>query len=182
MEKKELAWLGGSDRDDYLFAANIAQQYAKLNRKAMMDSLLHYLGFDFAYTERVESVHNYIDFTDTVSMIRKGAISAKKGERVIIPMNMAYGCVLGTGLGKALWNNSAPHGAGRAMSRSVAKKSITLDEFKAVMTDVWSSCVQQSTIDEAPQAYKQVDDVLDYLSETVTLDTKIKSVYNFKST
>ena len=179
---KSLAWLVGKDREEYLHAAKIAQRYAQINRRAMAETLLHYLGYDARYVERYESVHNYIDFTTKNSLIvRKGAISAMRGERVIIPLNMAEGCIIGVGKGNADWNLSAPHGAGRTMSRSGAKKTLRIEDFEESMKDVWSSCVCAKTLDEAPQAYKPSKGILDALPQTVEITDILKSVYNFKS-
>lgn len=164
--------------NDYLWDMRVAQIYARLNRRMMAYKILkgHY---KTDYFEPVESVHNYISFEDNV--VRKGSISAHKGERVIIPLNMADGVIIGTGKGNDDWNNSAPHGAGRRMSRSKAKQTIRLEDFQARMKDVWSSTIGKDTLDEAPQAYKKADQIIEYLAETVDIETRMMPVYNYKA-
>jgi RNA-splicing ligase RtcB len=137
--------------------------------------------YKFDYFQPVESVHNYINFDDGI--VRKGSISAHLGEKVIIPLNMADGVILGTGKGNVDWNYSAPHGAGRKMSRSKAKKTISLEDFQKVMKSkkVWSSTVNKSTLDEAPQAYKKAEDIIALLGDTVDIEVHMQPVYNFKA-
>ena len=126
--------------------------------------------------------HNYIEFLGNREMIiRKGAISAKKGERVIIPMNMRDGSLIGIGKGNDEWNQSAPHGAGRVLSRSKAKSTLSLEEFKNTMKDVWTSCVSESTLDESPMAYKDMNTILDVVGETIDVTDRIIPIYNFKA-
>lgn len=167
-----------TEYNDYLWDMRVAQIYARLNRRIMAYKILkgHY---KIDYFEPVESVHNYINFEDQI--VRKGAISAHKDERVIIPLNMADGVIIGTGKGNEDWNNSAPHGAGRRMSRSKAKASIRLEDFQARMKNVWSSTVGKSTLDEAPQAYKKADQIIEYLNDTVEIEHRMMPVYNFKA-
>lgn len=166
--------------NDYLWDMRVAQIYAQLNRRMMAYKILkgHY---KMDYFEPVESVHNYINFEDKI--VRKGSISAHEGERVIIPLNMADGVIVGIGKGNDDWNNSAPHGSGRRMSRSKAKQSIRLEDFQARMKSagVWSSTVGKDTLDEAPQAYKKADQIIDYLAETVDIETRMMPVYNYKA-
>ena len=177
---KGLEYLEDVDAVDYIEDMKIAQMYARVNRRVMAHRIFADLcNVDSRDMDCIESVHNYIDFEDGI--IRKGAISAKKDERVIIPLNMADGIIVGCGKGNKEWNNSAPHGAGRTMSRRVAKGSIKLDDFKKRMIGVWSSCVQKSTLDEAPQAYKKAEDIIGYLEPTVEIEMLMKPVYNFKA-
>lgn len=175
-----LEYLSGDKAEDYFADMKVAQVYAKLNRRLMADKILTSMyGIDFF--EPVESVHNYINFTDNI--LRKGAISAHKGEEVIIPLNMAEGVIYGIGKGNKDWNYSAPHGSGRLMSRNKAKANIKLEDFQNKMkkAGVWSSCVGESTLDESPQAYKNADKIIEYLADTVDIVCRMKPVYNFKA-
>ena len=173
-----LEYLEDNYAEEYLRDMKVAQFYADLNRKLMGHLILNdYL--EMPTTEYVSSVHNYISFDDHI--IRKGAISAHKDEKVVIPWNMKDGAIIGTGLGNEDWNCSAPHGAGRTMSRSKAKKEIKLEDFEQCMSNVWSSCISSGTLDEAPQAYKSYKKIQDALSETVRIDYQLKPVYNFKA-
>jgi RNA-splicing ligase RtcB len=176
-----LEFLEGEDAEAYYHDMNIAQIYAQLNRRVMGNRILKKM-YKMDYFQPVESVHNYINFKDGI--VRKGAISAHDGEEVIIPLNMADGIIMGVGKGNDAWNNSAAHGAGRKMSRSKAKSTIRLEDFQKRMKDagVWSSCVGKSTLDEAPQAYKKADKIVEYLQETVDVKVRMFPVYNFKAT
>ncbi len=177
---KGLEYLEGDDAQVYMRDMKIAQVYAALNRRVMAHRIFKNLcNPDSCKMDCIESIHNYIDFNDNI--IRKGAISAKADERVIIPLNMADGIIVGIGKGNREWNNSAPHGAGRTMSRRVAKDSIRLDDFKKRMDGVWSSCIGKATLDEAPQAYKNAEDIIGYLEPTVEIEMLMKPVYNFKA-
>lgn len=173
-----LAWLEDVEAQAYLKDMRLAQQFAMLNRIVMLNELAGY--FDAELTDVVTSVHNFIGADD---IIRKGAISALKDEQVIIPWNMESGMIFGVGKGNPEWNNSAPHGAGRKMSRGQAKRTLSVDDFKEGMkkAGVWSSCVGKDTLDEAPGAYKAVEDITDYLAETVEIKACLKPVYNFKA-
>lgn len=175
-----LEYLEGSEAEDYYRDMRIAQIYAQLNRRLMAYEILT-RRYKMDYFEPVESVHNYINFKDRI--VRKGSISAHVGEKVVIPLNMADGVILGTGKGNAEWNYSAPHGAGRKMSRSKAKQSIQLEDFQKVMKakNVWSSTVNKSTLDEAPQAYKKAEDIIALLEDTVDIEVHMHPVYNFKA-
>lgn len=126
-----------------------------------------------------ETIHNYISFEDNI--VRKGAISAKKGEKVLIPMNMRDGCIIGIGKGNDDWNQSAPHGAGRIMSRMKAKETFNLDEYKESMKDIYTTSVNENTIDEAPFVYKPMQEIIDNISDTVNIIKIIKPIYNFKA-
>ena len=145
----------------------------------MADQIIKFMGFE--PVDRIESVHNYIDFQR--GMIRKGAISAGVKEDVLIPLNMWDGTLLGVGKGNPDWNYSAPHGAGRLMSRTKAKATLSLEEFGATMDEagVWTSCVKQSTLDEAPMAYKNADEIKAYVDDTIELTAHLRPVYNFKA-
>ena len=176
-----MEWLDGEQAKAYCADMQTAQLYARLNRHLMGYILLKgFFNLRPARVEAVESVHNYISFEDDI--IRKGAISAHHGERVIIPLHMAAGCVLGEGLGNGDWNYSAPHGAGRRMSRSQARKKISLHDFSHDMKQagVWSSCIGKNTLDEAPDAYKNPGVILKEMAPTVRITNRLKPVYNFK--
>lgn len=136
-------------------------------------------GHATAFYNYFETVHNYIEH-DT-NMVRKGAISAKKGELLLIPINMRDGCIIGTGKGNPDWNMSAPHGAGRVMSRSKAKESVSLEEFEKSMEGIYTTSVNLSTIDESPMAYKPIDEIMENIKDTVNIEKVIKPIYNFKA-
>lgn len=177
-----LEYLEGDKANNYFKDMDIAQKYARLSRLLMLKTIVKdFYKIDFVSSEIVESTHNYINFEDGI--IRKGAISAHKGQRVIIPLNMADGVIFGYGKGNEEWNNSAPHGAGRKFSRSKAKKNISLEDFQKVMKSkgVWSTSINKSTLDEAPQAYKKSKDIIEYLKDTVEVEVHMKPVYNFKA-
>ena len=133
---------------------------------------------DIQETEYRDCVHNYIDFTD--SIIRKGAISAHKDEKVIIPFSMSEGAILGRGKGNSGWNYSAPHGAGRKKARTDAR-GLSLDEYRKEMRGIWSSVICKDTLEESPMAYKKARDILDYIGETVEVEQRLKPLYNFKA-
>lgn len=175
-----LEWLEGEEAKMYLRDMRLAQKFAMLNRLVMLDTLADFYDLKIRDVPLVTSVHNFIGDDN---IIRKGAISANEGENVIIPWNMADGIVLGVGKGNEDWNNSAPHGAGRTMSRGDAKRSIPMADYKQVMkdADVWSSCVSNGTLDEAPQAYKKAESVLAFVQDTVSVTNSLKPVYNFKA-
>ena len=172
-----LAYLEGKAFHDYLHDMAIVQRYADLNRKAIIKVLEKRAKLKI--TEQFTTVHNYIDL-DTM-ILRKGAISAKKGERVLIPMNMRDGSLICIGKGNPNWNESAPHGAGRIMSRTEAKNSITLNQFEKAMQGIYSSTVNRSTLDEAPFAYKPMADIVGHIGDTVDVVHTVKPLYNFKS-
>ena len=172
-----LAYLEGELLESYLHDMAIIQQYADLNRKAIVKEIERRVKLKIV--EQFTTVHNYIDL-DTM-ILRKGAISAKAGERVLIPMNMRDGGLICVGKGNADWNNSAPHGAGRLMSRSDAKESITLSQFEKSMKGIYSSTVNRSTIDEAPFAYKPMEEIISNIAPTADIVKVIKPMYNFKS-
>ncbi len=177
-----LAHLEGEHARDYMDDMAVAQKYAALNRMVMgYEILTRFYKLTPKNLDFIESVHNYINFEDNI--IRKGAISAHEGEKVIIPLNMADGVIIGIGRGNEDWNCSAPHGLGRKMSRRGAKENIALEDFQRTMkkAGVWSSCVSKNTLDESPQAYKKVSKVIEYLIDTVDIICHMKPVYNFKA-
>lgn len=174
---KDLAYLEGKDREAYLHDMKLCQEFAVLNRHTIANTIAEYMNFNIE--DSFESVHNYISFEDNI--VRKGAISAKKGEKVIIPINMKDGCILGYGKGNDDWNNSAPHGAGRIMSRKQAREKISMDEYEKSMEHIYTTSVNEFTIDEAPFVYKTLDEILEHIGDTVEVERVIKPVYNFKA-
>lgn len=174
---KQLAYIEGIDLDNYLNDMKITQKYAELNRIAMGSEILKNMNLheDNSFT----TIHNYIDIGNKI--LRKGAISANKGERVIIPINMRDGSLICIGKGNEDWNNSAPHGAGRILSRSKANEKVTLAEFQDSMKDVWTTSVCQSTVDESPMVYKPMQEIIDNVQDTVEIVNIIKPLYNFKA-
>lgn len=180
--KTGLEYLTAGDLDAYVYDMQLAQTFARLNRLAMAYEIIHYFyKLNLFELEMIESVHNYINFDDRI--IRKGAVSAHANEKVVIPFNMADGLIIGVGKGNEEWNNSAPHGAGRKMSRSAAKEKVSLGDFQKVMQEshVWSTCVGKDTLDESPQAYKSAESIIGYLEPTVEIINRVKPLYNFKA-
>ena len=174
---KELAYVEGTLFDDYLHDMDIVQRYADANRKAISDIILKEL--NVRPIDSFTTVHNYIDIKSMI--LRKGAVSAQYGEKLIIPMNMRDGSLICIGKGNPDWNYSAPHGAGRLMSRSKAKEQISIDEFEKSMEGVFTTSVLPSTIDESPMAYKSMDEIIRCIDPTVEIIEIIKPVYNFKA-
>lgn len=174
---KNLAYLEGENLKDYLHDLHIAQTYAALNRNRMAEVIREKMGWNF--TESFTTVHNYIDLESMI--LRKGAVSAKKGEKLIIPINMRDGSFICIGKGNEDWNYSAPHGAGRLMSRTKAKENIRMDDFKASMKGIYTTSVNIKTLDEAPFAYKPYQEILDNVRDTVEVVKRLKPVYNFKA-
>jgi len=172
-----LAYLEGQALEDYLHDMAIVQQYADLNRKAMVRELEKRM--KLKVLDQFSTVHNYIDLDSMI--LRKGAISARNGEQVLIPMNMRDGSLICVGKGNEDWNFSAPHGAGRIMSRTAAKESITLTQFEKSMEGIFSSTVNRSTLDEAPFAYKPMEEIIANIGDTVDIVKTIKPLYNFKA-
>jgi len=175
----ELTYLDGNLMDDYLHDLAIIQNFASLNREIIVDEIVK--GMKFKVQELQSSIHNYVDFDQDIPIIRKGAISAKEGEKVIIPINMRDGVILGTGLGNADWNYSAPHGAGRIMKREDIKANFTVSSFKSAMKGIYSSCIDKDTLDEAPFAYRDIAAIQAVITDTVAIDKIIKPIYNFKA-
>ena len=174
---KHLAYCEGELFEQYIHDMKIVQQFAMLNRQAIMDEMIK--GMHLHTVEQFTTIHNYID---TESMIlRKGAVSAKAGEKLLIPINMRDGSLICTGKGNHDWNCSAPHGAGRLMSRSQAKQSFTVSEFKKQMDGIYTTSVNAQTLDECPMAYKSINDITENIVDTVEINEVIKPVYNFKA-
>ena len=163
--------------EDYIHDMRLMQQYAALNRQAIMDEMIRGMGLHV--NEQFSTIHNYID-TDAM-ILRKGAVSAMTGQKLIIPINMRDGSLVCVGKGNADWNFSAPHGAGRLMSRSAARQSFTLTQFKAKMEGVYSTSVSRDTIDECPMAYKAMDDIVSNIGPTAEIISVLRPIYNFKS-
>lgn len=184
---KELCYLEGEYREKYLHDMKICQEYASLNRLHIAKMILTDY-FLLTYIPEMyppimhnsfETIHNYISFEDNI--VRKGSISAKKDEKVLIPINMRDGSIIAIGKGNEDWNNSAPHGAGRIMSRMKAKETFKLEEFEESMKDVYSTSVVEETIDEAPFVYKPMQEIIDNIKDTVEIQKIIRPIYNFKA-
>ncbi|WP_097015021.1 RtcB family protein [Anaerocolumna aminovalerica] len=174
---KSLAYLAGPLMEDYIHDMKLVQRFALLNRKAMMDEIIR--GLKLKVEDEFTTIHNYID---TEAMIlRKGAVSAKKGERLLIPINMRDGSLICIGKGNEDWNNSAPHGAGRLMSRIKAKSTFTVSEFKKQMKGIYTTSVNSDTLDECPMAYKDMEDIVKNIGDTAEIIKIIKPIYNFKA-
>lgn len=174
---KDLCYLTGKYRDMYLHDMAICQKFAVANRRVIADAILDEMGLKEITS--FETIHNYIEI-DT-NIVRKGAIAAYRGRYVLIPLNMRDGCILGIGKGNEDWNYSAPHGAGRLMSRSKAKEVVDLEEYKKSMDGIYTTSVDVSTIDEAPQVYKPMEEIVDKISDTVEIVNILKPIYNFKA-
>lgn len=176
----ELRYLDGEDLDLYVEHMKVAEEFATVNHQVIVHEICSHM--DWNVVDSIFTHHNYIEFLGNREMIiRKGAISAKKGERVIIPLNMKDGSIVGIGKGNEEWNQSAPHGAGRVLSRGKAKSVLSVEEFQDKMKDVWSSCVSESTLDESPMAYKDMNVIIDAIGETVDIVDRIIPIYNFKA-
>lgn len=174
---RELAYLDGYDLDDYLFDMSITQGYASVNRQVIADIILKNMGL--RAIDKFETIHNYVDVKNGI--VRKGAVRADLGEKLIIPINMRDGSLLCQGKGNKDWLCSAPHGAGRLLSRSKARKLLTMEDFKASMNGIYTTSVCESTIDEAPMAYKRMDEIIECIEPTAHILDIIKPIYNFKA-
>ena len=179
----DLSYLEGAYREDYLHDMRLCQQWAKMNRKLIAYLIMDYLILQGnvetpSYDLTFESVHNYIGDDN---IIRKGAIAAYEGQKCIIPLNMRDGSLICIGKGNAEWNCSAPHGAGRIMSRSQAFKSISLDDYRTSMQGIYSECLSDDTKDESPMVYKPKDEIIENIRDAVSIVNVIKPVYNFKA-
>ncbi len=184
----DLCYLQGKHREMYLHDMKICQEYASLNRlQIAKEILMNYFQLTYVpeidyppiMNNRFETIHNYISFEDNI--VRKGAISAKKGEKVLIPINMRDGSIIAVGKGNKDWNQSAPHGAGRIMSRIKAKKMFELEKFKKAMEGIYTTSVVEETIDEAPFVYKSMQEIIENIQDTVEIKKIIKPIYNFKA-
>lgn len=174
---KQLAYVEGELMEQYLHDMKIAQEFADYNRRAMMDVIVKGMGLHVE--EQFTTIHNYIDMETKI--LRKGAVSAQAGERLLIPINMRDGSLICIGKGNEDWNCSAPHGAGRLMSRSAAKSSFTVSEFKKQMQGIYTTSVGHHTLDECPMAYKSMADIVDNIEPTAQIQAIIKPIYNFKA-
>ncbi len=177
---RTLCYLEGTEFDDYMYDMELCQQFATENRLEIARRIVTFLGLNLENLEYFETIHNYINMKDHI--LRKGSIAAYLNETVLIPMNMRDGCIIAKGKSNADYNYSAPHGAGRVMSRKEAMKRIQLDDFKQAMTGIYSTTVDETTIDESPFAYKPMETILQNIKATVEVVEIIKPVYNFKAT
>ncbi|MGX8833991.1 RtcB family protein [Amedibacillus sp. YH-ame6] len=173
---RELCYLEGKDKEDYLWDMAICIEYAKHNRSVIADKILSKC--DLIENGRFHTIHNYIGEDN---IVRKGAVSAQYDEPLLIPINMRDGCIVGVGKGNEDWNCSAPHGAGRIMSRSEANKKLSMEEYKKAMNGIYSTSISKDTLDEAPMAYKPMQEILDCIRDTVEVIDIIKPIYNFKA-
>ena len=173
---EELCYLYGSYFEDYLCDVEICQEFAKRNRELIAEILLNQAGLKGGGA--FHTVHNYIDIKERI--LRKGAVSARKGERLLIPINMRDGSILAVGKGNTDWNNSAPHGAGRVMSRFAAKRTLSMEEYRRSMDGIYTTSVNEHTLDEAPMVYKSLKEIQGIVRETVDIMDVMKPVYNFK--
>lgn len=176
---KDLCYLEGELREDYLHDMEICQQFATINRETIAGEIIARMGLMLCVEDYFHTRHNYISFEDNI--VRKGAISAKKGELVLIPINMRDGCIIAKGKGNDEWNQSAPHGAGRIMSRMKAKETFKLEEFEKEMQGIYTTSVSENTLDEAPFVYKPMQEIIDNIKDTVEIIKIIKPIYNFKA-
>lgn len=174
---KSLAYVSDDLFDDYIHDMKLVQKFAELNRKAMMNEIVK--GMKLDVVEQFTTIHNYID-TDNM-ILRKGAVSAQTNQKLLIPINMRDGSLICIGKGNRNWNYSAPHGAGRLMSRTKAKNSFTVSEFKKQMKGIYSTSINKDTLDECPMAYKNIDDIINNIKDTVEILDIIKPIYNFKA-
>ena len=174
---KDLAYVEGALFDDYIHDMKIMQRFAVLNRKAMVDTIL--VGLRLSAMEEFTTIHNYID-TDSM-ILRKGAVSAKAGEKLLIPINMRDGSLICVGKGNQEWNSSAPHGAGRLMSRAKAFHELSMEQYQSEMSGIYSTCVVPDTLDESPMAYKSMDEIVSQIAPTVEIVARVKPMYNFKA-
>jgi RNA-splicing ligase RtcB len=175
---RHFAYLEDSGREDYIQDMKLAQQYAHLNRHEMCRRIQDHLDIQEP-EEQFETIHNYINFFDEI--VRKGAVSAHEKEKLIIPLNMRDGSFIATGKGNPEWNYSAPHGAGRRLSRNQARKQLDFDDFRKSMKKVWTSTVTRKTLDEAPSAYKPKSEILQHIGATAEITDTLKPLYNFKA-
>ena len=174
----EMTYLSGNLMEDYLHDLKIVEEYAILNRKIIAAEIIKKM--KWKVIEEISCSHNYVDFSGNQPILRKGAISAKLDEKVIIPINMKEGVLLGRGLGNEEWNNSAPHGSGRVLSRGEVNSSHTVSEFKKEMKGIYTSCISKDTLDEAPFAYRGIDYIKEVIKDTVEVENVLTPIYNYK--
>ena len=174
---EDLCFVYGQYLEDYLRDVEICQRFARRSRELMAEIILQQLGLEAV--DAFHTIHNYIDTDEMI--LRKGAIAAHEGEKVLIPINMRDGSVLAVGKGNPDWNFSAPHGAGRIMSRTAAKERLDLDEYRREMEGIYTTSVNEATLDEAPMAYKSLEDIIDVIGESVDIIEVLKPIYNFKA-
>ena len=174
---RDMCYLYGSYMKDYIHDVDVCQKFAEKNREKMAEIILSKLGLK--PLETFQTIHNYVDVAEKI--LRKGAVSAKKGEKLLIPINMRDGSLICVGKGNKNWNYSAPHGAGRAMSRNVAKAKLSITEYIAQMDGIYSTCINSSTLDESPMAYKGMDEIVKNIKPTAKIEKHIKPIYNFKA-
>ena len=174
---RDLCYLYGSFMGDYIHDVDICQKFAERNRQKMAEIILEKCGYEAL--DSFQTIHNYIDVTEMI--LRKGAVSAKEGEKLLIPINMRDGALICIGKGNEDWNCSAPHGAGRLMSRSKAQESLSLEEFEREMKGIYSTSVTERTLDESPMAYKSIDEIIEHIGPTAEITKRIRPVFNFKS-
>ena len=177
MIPEDLCFVYGQYLEDYLHDVEICQRFARRSRELMAEIILQQLGLEAV--DAFHTIHNYIDTDEMI--LRKGAIAAHEGEKVLIPINMRDGSVLANGKGNPDWNFSAPHGAGRIMSRTAAKEQLDLDEYRREMEGIYTTSVNEATLDEAPMAYKSLADIIDVIGESVDIIEVLKPIYNFKA-
>ena len=173
----DLCYLYGTYLEDYLHDVEICQQFAQRSRERMAEIILEKTGMTALYS--FHTIHNYIDTKEMI--LRKGSIAAHDGELVLIPINMRDGSVLARGKGNPEWNYSAPHGAGRLMSRTKARETLDLEAYRKTMEGIYTTSVNEATIDEAPMAYKSLEDIIDIIRESVDVIEVLKPIYNFKA-
>lgn len=176
---RDLAYATGKLFDDYVHDMKLTQYFASLNREAMIDVIVTEMGL--TKVENFTTIHNYIDTSANPMILRKGAVSARAGEKLLIPINMRDGSLICVGKGNADWNFSAPHGAGRIMSRRAAFAALSMDEYRKEMKDVFSTSISTGTLDEAPMAYKPMEEIIGQIGPTAEVLTRLKPLYNFKS-
>ncbi len=175
-QPKSLAYLEGEKYNDYLHDMKIMQEYAVYNRLAIRDIIVESMGWEV--TDEFTTIHNYVDLKNMI--LRKGAVSAQKGEKILIPLNMRDGSLIAVGKGNPDWNYSAPHGAGRVLSRREAKRVLSLNDFRKSMKHIYSTSINKQTIDEAPEAYKDKSIVIDNIHDTAEIIAHLRPLYNFK--
>ena len=174
---EDLCYLYGEHFEDYLADVEVCQRFAKRNRELIAEVILDRCGLE--PVDAFHTIHNYIDTEEMI--LRKGAIAAHKGEKVLIPINMRDGSILAVGKGNPEWNYSAPHGAGRVMSRATAKNELSLEEYKKEMEGIYTTSVNEETLDEAPMAYKSLNDIIDVIGESVEIIEVLKPIFNYKA-